>query len=69
MIEFIHHRINLSYTDNIRYQHWKNDNYTKFEFEIQLLHICHESNGDSIYTVNAYKIYSKYSFASLLFNN
>ena len=24
-----------------------NDNYKKFEFEIQLLHICHESNGDS----------------------
>ena len=35
-----------------------NDNYTKFEFEIQFLYICHGSNGDSIYTVNVYKIYS-----------
>ena len=34
-----------------------NDNYTKFEFEIQLLHAYHESNGDSVYTVNVYKIY------------
>ena len=36
-----------------------NDNYVKFEFEIQLLHACHEPNGYSIYTVNVYKIYSK----------
>ena len=36
-----------------------NDNYTKFEFEIQLLHKCHGSSGDSVYTVSVYKIYSK----------
>ena len=35
-----------------------NDNYAKFEFEIQLSHICHGSNNDSVYTVNVYKIYS-----------
>ena len=44
-----------------------NDNYLKFEFDIQLLHTnhksngdtCHESNGDSIYIISVYKIYSK----------
>ena len=36
-----------------------NDNYVKFEFDIQFLHTCHESNGDSVYTVSVYKIYSK----------
>ena len=36
-----------------------NDNYTKFEFEIQLLYTCHESNDDSVYTVSVGKIYSK----------
>ena len=41
-----------------------NDNYTKFEFEIQLLHMCHKSNGDSIYTVNVYKIYPKKFWAN-----
>ena len=35
-----------------------NDNYAKFEFEIQLLHICHESNDDSVYIISVYKIYS-----------
>ena len=35
-----------------------NDNYAKFEFEIQFLHMCHGSNGDSVYTVSVGKIYS-----------
>ena len=35
-----------------------NDNYVKFIFKIQVLHICHKLNGDSVYTVSAYKIYS-----------
>ena len=35
-----------------------NDNYVKFEFEIQILHTCHESNDDSVYTVSVGKIYS-----------
>ena len=34
-----------------------NDNYAKFEFKIQFLHTCHESNGDSVYTVSVHKIY------------
>ena len=33
------------------------DNYAKFRFEIQLLHMYHESNGDSVYTFHVYKIY------------
>ena len=36
-----------------------NNTYTKFEFEIQLLYTCHESNNDSVYTISIYKIYSK----------
>ena len=40
-----------------------NDNYAKFEFEIEFLHTCHESNGDSVYTVSVGKIYS-YLFIS-----
>ena len=39
-----------------------NDNYAKFKFEIQLLHTCHESNGDSAYTVSVYKIYANYKY-------
>ena len=39
-----------------------NDNYAKFKFEIQFLHACHESNGDSVYTVNVYKIYYIYIY-------
>ena len=35
-----------------------NDNYTKFKFAIQLLHISHGSTSDSMYTVGIYKIYS-----------
>ena len=35
-----------------------NDTYVKFEFEIQILLRCHASNGDSVYTVSVYKIYS-----------
>ena len=36
-----------------------NDNYEKFEFEIQLLHTCHEFNDDStVYTISVGKIYS-----------
>ena len=35
-----------------------NANNVKFEFEIQFLHTCHESNGDSVYTVSIFKIYS-----------
>ena len=37
-----------------------NDNYAKFKFEIQHLHACYESNGDSVYTVSVYKIYHAY---------
>ena len=33
-----------------------NDNYTKFEFEIQLLYTYYESNDNSIYTVSVGKI-------------
>mgnify|MGYP004711230515 CR=1 FL=1 len=36
-----------------------NDNYAKFEFEIQFLHTCYEYNDDSVYTVSVGKIYSK----------
>ena len=36
-----------------------NDNYTKFEFIIQLLYTCHKSNDDSTYIISVYKIYSK----------
>ena len=36
-----------------------NDNYAKFEFEIQFLHMYHEFNGDNVCTVHVYKIYSK----------
>ena len=35
-----------------------NDNYVKFKFKIQFLHICHESNNNSLYTVSVYEIYS-----------
>ena len=35
-----------------------NDNYAKFEFEIQFLYTYYESNGDSVYTISIYKIYS-----------
>ena len=38
-----------------------NNNYAKLEFEIQLLYIYHESNGDSVYTNNIYKIYSLFN--------
>ena len=41
-----------------------NDNYVKFEFKIQLLHAYHESNGDSVYTVSVYKIYSYFIYTS-----
>ena len=40
----------------IHCQRWMNDNYVKFEFEIQLLHTYHESNGDSVYTISVGKI-------------
>ena len=43
----------------IYYQRWMIDNYAKFEFEIQLLYTCHESNDDSAYIVSVGKIYSK----------
>ena len=36
-----------------------NENYVKFEFEIQLLHAYHKFNGDSVYTISVYKIYSE----------
>ena len=39
-----------------------NDNYAKFEFKIQFLHTCHESNDDSVYTVSVGKIYSIYIY-------
>ena len=35
-----------------------NNNYIKFKFEIQILYMHYESNGDNIYIVSAYKIYS-----------
>ena len=38
-----------------------NDNYAKFEFEIQFLRICHKSNDDSVYTVSVGKIYSYFN--------
>ena len=42
-------------------QRWMNDNYAKFEFEIQFLYICHGfNNNDSICIVNTYKIYSSF---------
>ena len=41
-----------------------NDNYAKFKFKIQLLHAYHESNGDSVYTVSVYKIYSYFIYTS-----
>ena len=52
--------INLFYTDSVYTvsQRWMNDKYAKFEFKIQLLHKCHRFNGDSVYTVSVYKIYS-----------
>ena len=40
---------------------WMNDNYVKFEFEIQFLHIYYEFNGDNLFTVNIYKIYFNYN--------
>ena len=36
-----------------------NDNYAKFEFEIQFLYTCYESKDDSVYIVSVNKIYSK----------
>ena len=35
------------------------DKYANFEFKIQLLHTCYESNVVTVYTVSVYKIYSK----------
>ena len=35
-----------------------NDNYIKFEFKIKLLCLCHGFNGDSVYNVSVYEIYS-----------
>ena len=40
-----------------------NDTYTKFEFEIQLLHVYHGSNGDNVNIVSVYEIYSFFLFA------
>ena len=44
-----------------------NDNYIKFEFKIQFLHICHEFNDDSVYINNVYKIYSSFIRISLVY--
>ena len=45
-----------------------NDKYVNFEFKIQLFHICHKSNDDSVYAISVYKIYSYLNTFLLNFN-
>ena len=49
-------RINLFYTDSIYSisDGWMNDNYTKFKYKTQLLHIYHEFHCDNVYVVSVY---------------
>ena len=51
------------------YSHdWMDDAQANFVFQIQILHICHISNGDGVYTDNVYKINSIYIVFSASFN-
>ena len=38
-----------------------NNNYKKFEFEIQPLKICRGSNGDNVYTVS-YSLFKEFRY-------
>ena len=51
--------INLAYTDNVYTVTVEFMTYVYILYaKIQLLHICHESNNDSVYIVSVYNIYS-----------